>query len=422
MSISIKQKAILTKPARIIPLIAVSMAASLLLPWISVPSPEGSEVFTKTGFQLLLSIRNVINLLPLGTALAACLALGLLSFRPSRIGLRMLVIAFTAALLAGLYSLLSAKASADQSGLLPAPFLARHFQPAFYACLILSLLGLVFTLIALRQPATYIVLTAMAAVWLLPIIWLVITSFRAESGAYTTYIIPKGWTFSNYTRLFTETQQFNFPRWYMNTLWVSVVTCFLTTLMVLMVSYTFSRLRFKSRKLLMNIGLIVSMFPGFMSMIAVYHILKAIGLAKSLISLVLVYTGSGVLGYTIAKGFFDTIPRSLDEAATIDGATKNTVFWRITLPSSRPIIVYTAITAFIAPWVDFIFVSVIMKDDYANYTVALGLYRMLEREHIYAYFTRFAAGAVLVAIPITLLFIRIQKFYVEGVTGGAVKG
>ncbi|NCB36508.1 MAG: ABC transporter permease subunit, partial [Clostridia bacterium] len=215
----------------------------------------------------------------------------------------------------------------------------------------------------------------MAVVWLMPILWLVITSFRAEAGAYTTYIIPKGWTLNNYTRLFSETQQFNFPRWYMNTLLVSVITCALTTMMVLMISYTFSRLRFTSRKLLMNIGLIVTMFPGFMSMIAVYHILKAVGLAKSLVSLVLVYTGSGVLGYTIAKGFFDTIPRSLDEAATIDGATKNMVFWRITLPSSRPIIVYTAITAFIAPWVDFIFVSVIMKDDYANYTVALGLFR-----------------------------------------------
>ncbi|MHC1786602.1 MAG: sugar ABC transporter permease [Christensenellales bacterium] len=275
---------------------------------------------------------------------------------------------------------------------------------------------------ALKQPTTYIILTAMAVVWLLPILWLVVTSFRAEAGAYTPYVVPKGWTADNYARLFTETSQFDFPRWYLNTLWVAVITCALTTLMVLMISYTFSRLRFPSRKVLMNAGLIIAMFPGFMSMIAVYHILKAIGLAKSLVSLILVYTGGGVLNYTIAKGFFDTIPKSLDEAATIDGATKNMVFWRIILPSSKPIVVFTAITAFIAPWVDFIFVSVIMKDDYANYTVALGLFRMLEREHIYEFFTRFCAGAVLVAIPITLLFIRIQKFYVEGVTGGAVKG
>lgn len=417
-----KHKAILLKTARLIPLVAVMMIASLLLPWVSVPAPQGADPFTHSGFSLLLTVKNVIRMLPLGIAAALCLALGLLSIKPSRPVLRALAASFALAIISGLYALLSAKITADQSGLLPAPFLLRHFQPAFFACLLLSLLGLIFSLIALRQSTVYIILAAMAAVWLMPIVWLVITSFRAEAGAYTTYIIPKGWTLNNYTRLFTDTQQFSFPRWYMNTLWVSVVTCMLTTLMVLMVSYTFSRLRFTSRRLLMNIGLVVAMFPGFMSMIAVYHILKAVGLAKSLISLVLVYTGSGVLGYTIAKGFFDTIPRSLDEAATIDGATKNMVFWRITLPSSKPIIVYTAITAFIAPWVDFIFVSVIMKDDYANYTVALGLYKMLEREHIYAYFTRFTAGAVLVAIPITLLFIRIQKFYIEGVTGGAVKG
>ena len=417
-----KRKAILHNTARLIPLTAVMVIALFLLPWISVPASNGAEAFTRSGFSLLFAVKNVINLLPLGISAALCLALGLISIKPSRPVLRALVVSFSLSIISGLYVLLSAKISADQSGLLPAPFLVRHFRPAFFAFLLLSLLGLIFSLIALRQPTIYIILTAMAAVWLMPILWLVITSFRAEAGAYTTYIIPKGWTINNYTRLFSETQQFNFPRWYMNTLWVSVITCALTTMMVLMISYTFSRLRFTSRKLLMNFGLIVTMFPGFMSMIAVYHILKAVGLAKSLISLVLVYTGSGVLGYTIAKGFFDTIPRSLDEAATIDGATKNMVFWRITLPSSRPIIVYTAITAFIAPWVDFIFVSVIMKDDYANYTVALGLFRMLEREHIYEYFTRFAAGAVLVAIPITLLFIRIQKFYIEGVTGGAVKG
>ena len=417
-----KRKAILHNTARLIPLTAVMMTALFLLPWISVAAPQGGEAFTQSGLSLLIAVKNVINLLPLGIAAAICLALGLISIKPSRPVLRALVVSFALALICGLYALLSAKLSADQSGLLPVPFLVRHFRPAFFAFLLLSLLGLIFSLIALRQPTIYIILTAMAAVWLMPILWLVITSFRAEAGAYTTYIIPNGWTLNNYTRLFSETQQFNFPRWYMNTLLVSVITCALTTMMVLMISYTFSRLRFTSRKLLMNIGLIVTMFPGFMSMIAVYHILKAVGLAKSLVSLVLVYTGSGVLGYTIAKGFFDTIPRSLDEAATIDGATKNMVFWRITLPSSRPIIVYTAITAFIAPWVDFIFVSVIMKDDYANYTVALGLFRMLEREHIYEYFTRFAAGAVLVAIPITLLFIRIQKFYIEGVTGGAVKG
>jgi arabinogalactan oligomer/maltooligosaccharide transport system permease protein len=193
-------------------------------------------------------------------------------------------------------------------------------------------------------------------------------------------------------------------------------------MLVLMISYTFSRLRFKSRKGFMNVGLILGMFPGFMTMIAVYHILKALDLYQSLVSLVLVYSTGAAMGYFVAKGFFDTIPRALDEAATLDGATKNQIFFKITLPMSKPIIVYTALLSFMGPWVDFIFVSVIMKDNYSKYTLAVGLFKMLERENIYEYFTRFCAGAVLVAVPITILFIIFQRYYVEGVTGGATKG
>jgi len=268
----------------------------------------------------------------------------------------------------------------------------------------------------------YIFLTVLAIIWLLPLLWLIISSLREEAGAYTTYIMPKGYTLNNYRRLFTETELFNFPRWYMNTLVVASISCLVTTVLVLMVAYTYSRLRFKSRKGLMNMSLVLGMFPGFMSMIAIYHILKAVGLDKSLAALVMVYSGGAALQYYVAKGFFDTIPKSLDEAAMIDGATRNTVFWRVIVPNSKPIVVYVAIQSFIAPWIDFIFVSVIMKDNYQNYTVALGLFRMLERENIYQFYTRFCAAAVLVAVPITLLFIKMQKYYVSGVTGGAVKG
>ena len=272
------------------------------------------------------------------------------------------------------------------------------------------------------DTAIYALLTLLAIVWLLPIAYLVLQSFRAESGAYTEYIIPKGFTLDNYARLFTETDLFNYPKWYLNTLIVAAFTCIISTLMVLMISYAFSRLRFPSRKTYMNLGLILGMFPGFMSMIAVYYLLKMIGLGQSLISLVLVYSSSAALGYFVAKGFFDTLPRSLDEAATIDGASRNQIFWRITLPLSKPIIVYTALTSFVAPFADFIFVSVIMKDNYNQYTLSLGLFQMLSRENIFAYFTRFCAGSVLVAIPVGLLFMFLQRYYVSGVTGGAVKG
>ena len=265
-------------------------------------------------------------------------------------------------------------------------------------------------------------LTVLSCIWLFPIAWLIMQSFRGEPGAFTKYFIPKTWTFDNYIRLFTETHLFNFPRWFMNTLIVAIFSCLITTILTLLTSYAFSRLRFKMRKPLMNVILILGLFPGFMSMIAIYHILKSVGLDQSLVALVLVYSSGAMMGYYIAKGFFDTIPRSIDEAALIDGATKNQVFWHIIMPMSKPIVVYTILTSFIAPWVDFIFVSVIMKDNYNMYTVALGLYQMLTRENIQQYFTEFCAGAVIIAIPITLLFIKMQKYYVGGVTAGGAKG
>ena len=268
----------------------------------------------------------------------------------------------------------------------------------------------------------YTVLSFLSFIWLLPIAWLVLVSFRAEPGAYTDYVFPKTYTLDNYIKLFTDTKLFNYPRWFMNTLIVAIVTCAVSTIIVLLTSYALSRLRFKLRKPMMNVALVLGMFPGFMSMIAVYHILKAFGLTQSLFALVLVYSGGAALGYYISKGFFDTIPKSIDESAMLDGASKNTIFWKITLPLSKPVVIYTILTSFIAPWMDFIFVSVIMKDNYENYTVALGLFQMLSRENIYQYFTRFAAGAVLIAIPITLLFIYMQKYYISGVTGGSVKG
>lgn len=275
---------------------------------------------------------------------------------------------------------------------------------------------------SLSNTVIYLILGVMAILWLLPIAWLVMISFRAEPGAWTPYILPKTLTLDNYIKLFSETQLFNYPRWFLNTLFVALMTCAISTILVLMTSYTLSRLRFRSRKGLLNVGLILGMFPGFMAMIAVYYILKAMGLSQTLIALILVYSGGAGLGYYIAKGFFDTIPRSLDEAAIVDGANQNTIFWEIILPLSKPIVIYTILVSFMAPWVDFIFVSIIMKDNYNNYTIALGLYQMLTRENIYRYFTQFCAGAVLIAIPITILYIIMQKFYVEGVTGGAVKG
>ena len=273
------------------------------------------------------------------------------------------------------------------------------------------------------NTATYIVLGVLSIIWLIPIIYLVITSFRGELGAWLDgYIIPKQWTIGNYTRLFTDTGLFNYPRWFLNTFVVAICSCVISTFFVLFTSYAFSRLRFRMRRPMMNIVLVLGMFPGFMSIIAVYHLVKLLGLEQSLVALVLIYSGGAGLGYYIMKGFFDTIPQALDESAYLDGCTKWQTFIKITLPLSRPVITYTVLTAFIGPWVDFIVASVIMKDKYNNYTIALGLFRMLERENVHQWYTAFCAGAVLVSIPISVLFLIMQKNYVEGVTGGSVKG
>ena len=266
----------------------------------------------------------------------------------------------------------------------------------------------------------YVILAVMVVIWIFPIIWLIIQSLRGEEGISTSYFFPHEWTFNNYIRLFND-DRFPYGRWLLNTLVVAVFSCIISTLFILMVSYAFSRLRFKSRKTFLNLGLILGMFPGFMSMAATYSIMELFGLKQSL-ALVIVYSAGAGLGYQVAKGFFDTIPRSLDEAAKIDGATRSQIFWQIILPLSKPIIVYTALTTFIGPWTDYIFVSYFMKDNSDNYTVALGLYSMLGNQTMSEYFTVFCAGAVVIAIPITILFVVMQRFYVEGVTGGAVKG
>ncbi len=266
----------------------------------------------------------------------------------------------------------------------------------------------------------YVILSVMVVIWLFPIVWLVLQSFNTLDRV-STHIFPEGFTLKHYQTLFTD-PEVPYGTWITNTFIVAVLSCVISTLFILMVSYTLSRLRFKSRRKLLNLGLILGMFPGFMSMAATYAIMEIFGLDQQLLALVIVYSAGAGLGYQVAKGFFDTIPRSLDEAARIDGATSNRIFWVIILPLSKPIIVYTALTTFLGPWADYIFVSYFMKDSTQNFTVAVGLYSLLDNNHINDYFTTFCAGAVLIAIPITILFVVMQRFYVGGVTGGAVKG
>ncbi len=276
----------------------------------------------------------------------------------------------------------------------------------------------------LTNIIVHVFLTLLSIVWLFPVFWIILLSFREQKGQFIDSFWPESFTFANYTKLFTETGIFNFPRWFGNTFLISIFSCLLTTFFILAVAYTMSRLRFKLRKSMLNVALVLGMFPGFLAMIAVYYILKAIGLTEGprvYLALIMVYSGGAGLGFYISKGFFDTIPRAIDEAAMIDGATRWQIFTKIIMPLSRPIVVYTLLVAFMGPWLDFIFAKVIVGTNQEYYTVAVGLYTMLTKENILNWYTPFAAGAVIVSIPIASLFMYLQKYYAAGMTG-SVKG
>lgn len=269
-----------------------------------------------------------------------------------------------------------------------------------------------------------LLLVFLAALWLLPILWLVVSSFGMDDGPNISSFFPEGYTLRHYRELLLSPGSVsNFPQWFLNTFIIAIFTCAISTAFVLMTAYAMSFLRFRFRRGMMNLGVILTLFPGFLGMIAVYFILREIGLNNSLTGLVIVYSAGAGLNYLIAKGFFDTISPALREASWLEGANELTVFWRIILPLSKPIVVYTVINSFLIPWMDFVYASIIMSSGVAaDKTVALGLFSMVDKTNRNRYFGQFCAGGVLVSIPISLLFIIMQRFYVEGVTSGATKG
>ncbi len=282
----------------------------------------------------------------------------------------------------------------------------------------------------------YVILIAISIIWLFPFVYLVLQSLRLNAGQ--THLLPDVWTFDNYINLFRG-QMYHFASkayvkspffffdWYWKTLVIAIAVTIIQTVIVVATSYALSRMRFKMRKPLMNLMLILGMFPGFMSMTAIYFLLQLVGLTQDMgmVGLILVYTASSGMGYYICKGFFDTIPKSLDEAARIDGANRQMIFFKIILPLSKPIIIYTVLTAFMGPWGEYMFASLIAMGKTQYWNVAVGMKNMLTREYLGGYrdtFQQFCAAGVVVSLPITILFFILQRYYVEGVTGGAVKG
>ena len=279
---------------------------------------------------------------------------------------------------------------------------------------------------AIGNAIGYIILILISIIWLFPFVGLVLQSFRSyatEYGGMVDYLIPKQFSLDNYKFLF-DTSQNNSLLWYKNTIVIALFVALFQTIIQLCVSYALSRMRFAGRTFLMRFWLILGMFPGFLTMICLYFLLKQFGLtqAGAIPGLILVTVASCGMGYYVCKGYFDTIPKALDEAAMIDGATRARIFFTMIIPMSKPIIIYTALVAFMAPWCDYVFASYVAFGHDTSYNVAVGMTRWVWTNDYQGYFTRFCAGGVLVAIPVTLLFMFLQKYYVEGVTGGAVKG
>ncbi len=272
----------------------------------------------------------------------------------------------------------------------------------------------------ISNTVIYILLIVMSVVWLIPFVCIVLQSFRVESTWQVGYVVPQKWGWDNYIALWNS----DFKRWYLNTFVIALVVALLQTIIVLCMSYTLSRFRFKMRDGLMRFMLVLGLFPGMLTMIILYRVLKDLGLtqANAVPGLILVYVASSGMGYYVSKGFFDTIPKSLDEAARVDGATRAQVLTRIILPLAKPIVIYTILTAFMAPWGDFVFAKYVSFGTSAGMNVAVGMYGWLQLDQIGQRYTMFCAGGVIVAIPVTILFMCLQKYYVEGVTGGAVKG
>ena len=264
---------------------------------------------------------------------------------------------------------------------------------------------------------TYVILIAVCLIFLFPCLWLILASFSKSGSIYSfDGFFPTSYSLDTFRNLFTDTEMYNYPKWFSNTLFIAVMSALIGTFLVILTAYTMSRFQFKSRKMIMKTTLILGMFPSFMGMIAVYLLMTQFNLINHLWGLILIYAAGAPMGYLTQKGFFDTIPKAIDEAARIDGATNFQVFMKINLPLSKPIIVYTALTSFTWPWSDFILPKLLLKEK-DLYTVAVGLMSLDETE-----FARFAAGSVFIAVPIVLLYFFLVKDMVNGMAQGAVKG
>jgi len=267
---------------------------------------------------------------------------------------------------------------------------------------------------------------AMLIFAIFPVLWIISASFNPTGSLIGQPLIPQNPTLANYERLFNNPVN-PYPRWYINSLFIAITVTIVATSITTLAAYAFSRFNFRSRRPLLQAILLIQVFPNFLNMVAIFLILQqfgryipALGL-NTYGGLFLVYLG-GTLGANtwLTKGYFDSIPRDLDEAATVDGASGWQVFWVVLLPLVRPILVVVGLLTFIGTYSEYVLARVLLTDKYM-YTLAVGLNQMVSQQFAQQWGV-FSAGALLAALPTILIFMFFQRYLVGGLTTGAVKG
>jgi arabinogalactan oligomer/maltooligosaccharide transport system permease protein len=269
----------------------------------------------------------------------------------------------------------------------------------------------------LTTALIYIELIIVAAVVIYPLLWVIGSSLNPLNGIARSSIIPENPTLDNYLRLFQKTQ---YGKWYLNTFYVALVTTIFSIVIHTMTAFVFARFNFRFRKSGLLLVMILQMFPSFMGLTALYMVALNFGMLNNLNMLVIIYVAGGIpQNIWLVRGYMLNIPRSMDEAASIDGVTKMQLFFKIILPLSMPIVFFIAVTSFMGPWMDYMLPRYLINMNEKR-TLAIGLFDLINGQN--ADFTAFCAGAVLVAIPITILYMVFQRFLLEGLMAGANKG
>ncbi|MCA0971493.1 sugar ABC transporter permease [Halobacillus litoralis] len=272
----------------------------------------------------------------------------------------------------------------------------------------------------LQLTLSYIVILFMFAVILYPILWIVGASFNPGNSLSGSSIIPTDATLAHYKELF-DTEKSDYLLWYWNTMKICLITMVLSVILVSFTAYSFSRFRFVGRKNGLMTFLILQMIPNFAALIAIYALANLTGLLDTHLALILVYTGGAIpMNTYLMKGYLDTIPKELDESARMDGAGNFRIFWQIVMPLAKPIIAVISLFTFITPFTDFILARILLRTE-EKFTLAVGLFELISGQFGNE-FTKFAAGAVLIAIPISIMFLSLQKYFVSGLTAGGTKG